>query len=113
MLTPIRAFSEIVKLQSSRRFVSRSIGDHPPDVVNLGEDSEGRGGGGAEEADDEDDPAGAGEAGHGVGVQGAADRQEPLAGEGEDRQHRHVPAGTQIMLMMCKMSLICKYCCKI
>ena len=87
--------------------------EHPPDVVNLGEDSEGRGGGGAEEADDEDDPAGAGEAGHGVGVQGAADRQEPLAGEGEDRQHRHIPAGTQIMLMMCKMSLICKYCCKI
>ena len=74
-------------------FPALLLDDHPPDVVNLGEDSEGRGGGGAEEADGEDDPAGAGEAGHGVGVQGAADRQEPLAGEGEDRQHRHVPAG--------------------
>ena len=88
MLTPIRAFSDIVKLRVQVCWVK-----HPPDVINLGEDSEGRGGRGAEDADDEDDPAGAGEAGHGVGVQGAADGQEPLAGEGEDRQHRHVPAG--------------------
>ena len=63
---------------------------HLPPVSDSSVEGEGSRGDGADCAQGGDNPAGALEAGHGVGVERVADGQVALAGEGQDGEHRAV-----------------------
>ena len=63
---------------------------HLPPVSDSCVKGEGCCGDGADCAQGSDDPAGALEAGHSVRIEGVADGQVALAGEGQDGEHRAV-----------------------